>query len=935
MKRTRIVSTPALGIVRQRTGDDAPEGAASDLVNMRLKDGALRPVGDAEVMTRIPVSSSGIIQFATYLPDGKFLYRNNTGVYCYSVNDGEALLLYGVNESFVSWKVFGKSLLLTTSTAYYLFIYKNGKHTKILVNYDEAPTASCNQYAGLSEPFTNIVFSDTWLLNLQNNEALIYISKDTTGNIYLGRWYSVSERMKSLGMVHGCYYVRLCLKLTDGTTISQSTPIYIQHGASYPTPLHVDSTTIYAPYVTNEINDIAKISGGPFFSKPTLKVTLTPSLIDFANALLENNLLHSIAIYATCKTDLYNYESCYRSNADASKREYFFSSNKTYYWRPTLNKISIDNPYFLLHEHIITNPINKELPDLYINIDVSEFDDLATKEPFRANALRHSITASNYTEYNSRIHAVDIKTKLSSGDAIVNNINNYYYHPDNNLAVSTSMSELNGWMPYGSSGVSQVYLSTNIIIEDNLYVAIKQLNPNDVFFFNTSGDKTIYSIILPNVIAYPDARASSVRLFVVKNGVHYLILEKPLTPCLSGNFSYVIGECLSFEDIIPKRYGFSQPLFYIPIPSINSSLVFSAFTQYPNPPAESREFAQTNRLQVYNYGSPLTYELKNSYRFGASTERLLRCEAAVDQLSEGRFGQFPLYCFTDCALYALEQGNGEVLYATSHPISADGLISYEGVTPIRGGVAFVTSKGVMFVSGRQVIELSGPIRGAAEYYDAATGLPDVFRFMDVSAALGGPQEPALKTYLAGAELHQLYNEGELIAYNRQYAYAWVYGMESKMWYRRQLPYTNIQRVGTSLISYAIMPARGSQVPALYRSNIEREQSYSNKPMLYISRPLEFGSNGYKKLEGAMARISNTSGGLVHICILGSIDGVRYGKIQGATVVAKENTISDIMLGRSGISVRSVVVAILFDANMRTTVERFDFDLEDRFTSRLR
>ena len=937
MKRTRIVSTPALGIVRQRTGEDAPEGAASDLVNMRLKDGALRPVGDAETMGRMPALSSagGVILFTSYLPDGKYVYRNSDGVFCYCISGDEELLIYSDGESFVNWKAFGTSLLLTTSLHHYLFIYKNGGHSKILINYDEAPTASCNQYAGLSDPFTNIVFSNTWLLNLQNNEAFIYISKDTTGNIYLGRWYSVSERMKSLGMIHGCYYIRLCLKLTDGTTISQSTPIYIQHGASYPTPLHVDSTTIYAPYVTNEINDIAKISGGPFFSKPTLKVTLTPSLIDFANALLENNLLHSIAIYATSKTDLYNYESCYRSNADASKREYFFSSNGTYYWRPTLNKISIDNPYFLLHEHIITKPINKEFPDLYINIDVSEFDDLATKEPFRANALRHSITASHYTEYNSRIHAVDIKTKLSSGDAIVNNINNYYYHPDNNLAVSTSISELNGWMPYGSSGVSQVYLSTNIIIEDNLYVATKQLNPNDVFFFNTSGDKTIYSIILPNVIAYPDARASSVRLFVVKNGVHYLILEKPLTPCLSGNFSYVIGECSSFEDIIPKRYGFSQPLFYIPIPSINGSLDFSTFTQYPNPPAESREFTQTNRLQVYNYGSPLTYELKNSYRFGASTERLLRCEAAVDQLSEGRFGQFPLYCFTDCGLYALEQGSGEVLYATSHPISADGLISPEGVTPVRGGVAFVTSKGVMFVSGRQVIELSAPIRGEAEYYDAATGLPDVFRFMDVSVALGGPKEPSLRDYLAGAELHHLYNENELIVYNKAYSYAFAYGLESRMWSRRQLPYSKLQRVGTSLVCYSILPVQGSQVLALYRANMEREAKTCGKPMLYVSRPLEMGSTAYKKLEAAIVRMDATSGGMVRAYLLGSADGVSYGVIQGASAITKENTIHDLRLGRSGVSVRSVVVALLFEANMRTAVQRFDFEVEDRFNSRLR
>ena len=649
------------------------------------------------------------------------------------------------------------------------------------------------------------------------------------------------------------------------------------------------------------------------------------------NSLRSLNMVSSIAVYATRKKDLYDFEKSDRKDYNNIEfGGYFYKSSSkdtgrdnngtatryTYRWNPVFNEINPEDPFYLLKEYPLTADIGSMID---VNLTPDDFDNQETKEVLKPNGSRHVIRAMfGITEYNSRVHIAGISSTLSQGDVIPTKLNSCQYLAENYY----------GYTPYSNSGIT-AYLETTIPIDGMIHVVKKEVPLSSVLFCTTSnyGLETL-AFILPPMVSYPDARAILIRLVVSSNGNNYKVFEIPLKACLEGNFAYAKGN--ADVNVTHPPFMKSIPVF---IDNSGETQVrypeLSYLEAYTNPPAESREFTQTNRLQVYNYGSPLTYELKNSYRFGASTERLLRCEAAVDQLSEGRFGQFPLYCFTDCGLYALEQGSGEVLYATSHPISADGLISPDGVTPVRGGVAFVTSKGVMFVSGRQVIELSAPIRGEAEYYDAATGLPDVFRFMDVSVALGGPKEPAQRDYLAGAELHHLYNEAELIAYNKSYAYAFVYGLDSKMWYRRQLPYANIQRAGTSLVCYNI---NGT---SLYRANMEREQSYSNMPMLYISRPLEFGSNGYKKLEGAMARINSTSGGLVHICILGSVDGVRYGMIQGATVVAKDNTISDIMLGRSGISVRSVVVAILFDANMRTAVERFDFEVEDRFNSRLR
>lgn len=931
MKRTRRTAVPTLGVVRQRTGEGAPEGAAADCVNLRLKDGALRPVGAAEPMANVGASASAQdVLFHSLLPDGDYLYRVGTTVMHHRAA-GDAKVMEFPNEVFVMWKEFGTSLLVVTDKHTMVAVIKDGEWVCLPSYSGSAMRISQNMLEGVSFPSGGGEWS--WFA-LGDNVGFMEMKRDATGTLLTKRWYDDISKMRSKGMVHGFYLAIVCVKLSDGTTMYASAPTYVQHGCTVvdhdmkedePSPQSKFTPSTAKAWVinggkTDDADYSCTIYGGPFFAKPKLRVSIPPDIATTINSLRALNLVSSISLYAQRKQDMYNFEKSFRKYSEIEGGGYLskepWQDYFSYKWLPVLNAISPDDPFFLLKEYPLVGDVASTIELLMLPED---FDNLETKEVYRANGSRHTIRSLyGFTEYNSRLHMTGVGTTLSRGDAFPITLNSCQYLPENYY----------GYVPYSSSAIS-AYTETTIPVDGANKLVKNEVELSSVLFCTMSnyGLESL-AFILPPIVAYPDARASLMRLVVQSNGNSYKVFEIPLKPSLSGNYAYAKGS--SDINVTHPPFVKTLPVF---IDNSGGAQVrypqLSYLDAYTNPQPEARDMVQTNRLQVYNYGSPLSYELKNSYRFGATTERLLRCETAVDQLSEGRFGQFPLYCFTDSALYALEQGSGDVLYATSRPISADGLISTKGVTPVRGGVAFVTSKGVMFVSGRTVVELSSPIRGEAEYYDATTGLPDVFRFMDVSVANGGPYEPSLSNYLAGAELHQLYNENELIAYNRLYGYAWVYGMESKMWYRRKLPYESIQRVGTRLVVYKLSGT------SLLRLNLEREGVTAGGTMLYLSRPMELESNGYKKVEGAIARLGALRDGVARVYLLGSVDGIRYGVIQGATIVAKNASVDDVRLGRTAVSVRSLVLAVLIEGGAGAAIERVDFELEDRFTSKLR
>lgn len=107
----------------------------------------------------------------------------------------------------------------------------------------------------------------------------------------------------------------------------------------------------------------------------------------------------------------------------------------------------------------------------------------------------------------------------------------------------------------------------------------------------------------------------------------------------------------------------------------------------------------TNRLQVSSQENPLLLPARHSYRFGTVANNLIAAMPAAQTMSEGQFGQFPLYVFTSMGIYALEQGDSNTLYSNTRPLNQEIAINKNLIIAVQGSVFFVTRQGMKAMVG--------------------------------------------------------------------------------------------------------------------------------------------------------------------------------------------------------------------------------------------
>ena len=92
------------------------------------------------------------------------------------------------------------------------------------------------------------------------------------------------------------------------------------------------------------------------------------------------------------------------------------------------------------------------------------------------------------------------------------------------------------------------------------------------------------------------------------------------------------------------------------------------------------------------------------------TGDVLKITTAVNAISEGQFGQFPLYAFCKDGLWAL-QVKSDGTYSAPQPISHDVCNNAKAITQIDGAVIFTTAQGLKKVYGNKVELISDKING--------------------------------------------------------------------------------------------------------------------------------------------------------------------------------------------------------------------------------
>lgn len=196
-----------------------------------------------------------------------------------------------------------------------------------------------------------------------------------------------------------------------------------------------------------------------------------------------------------------------------------------------------------------------------------------------------------------------------------------------------------------------------------------------------------------------------------------------------------------------------------------------------------------NKIYTSEVNNPFLFLATGVNTVGTGTIRGV-C-AAAKALSQGQFGQFPLYAFTTDGVWALEVSSTGS-YSTRQPITRDVCSNAKGIAQLDSAVLFPTDRGIMLISGSQTTCISEAIN--SEFPFDATSLPG---FAKLHAMLGHPTTDntpttggnacsclptlAFSEFLGKCRMLYDYRHQRVIVYAPSISYAYVYSLKTQQW----------------------------------------------------------------------------------------------------------------------------------------------------------
>lgn len=406
-----------------------------------------------------------------------------------------------------------------------------------------------------------------------------------------------------------------------------------------------------------------------------------------------------------------------------------------------------------------------------IIIEDEYLQSLVARETLTDDYLSHDrLRASQSFGYNSRLNLSGVKRKLFDGfylasmlayksndfnwsrnknstalkitdaDYGVHNYTVTVYVKENNqdYAVSCRFFGLSGMGGSLGSLFSEEATYTNIVTGEE-YKAMKRHSWGCFFFY-------------PNANAYRMVITDDRLIDDGNGGYKYPRLMIDLQPhdFLNGAFAV-----LDYDRVVLDNYDSAK------IPAID---------YYPA--IEQNVVDVPNKIYTSEVNNPFFFPVTGINTVG--TGRILGICSAAKALSQGQFGQFPLYAFTDEGVWALEvSASGG--FSARQPITRDVCRSAESITQIDSAVLFATDRGIMLISGSQTQCISDPLN-APDYFDF-TGLPGLcgkfpeFCFPDC----------LFIDYIKNCRMAYDYVNQRIIVFNPDKSYAYVYSMKTKLW----------------------------------------------------------------------------------------------------------------------------------------------------------
>lgn len=201
------------------------------------------------------------------------------------------------------------------------------------------------------------------------------------------------------------------------------------------------------------------------------------------------------------------------------------------------------------------------------------------------------------------------------------------------------------------------------------------------------------------------------------------------------------------------------------------------------------EDATPAQAQIYDSKSNYLYmsESQNLFTFPDATKyqfqsKVVGVAVATTALSQGQFGQFPLYVFTEDGIWAMETG-ADGTFVTKKPLSREVCINPDSITAIDNAVVFVTAQGVMLLQGSQVVNISPYMNG--RHYDIENAAKSIVEgqpsFAPLLSAL--TDNTHFMAYVKEASVAYDYAGQRLIFIKKGEGYQYIYKLDTQTWHK--------------------------------------------------------------------------------------------------------------------------------------------------------
>lgn len=871
----QLKQVPVKGIDRSAPDNICEDGLCDELINLRYKDGAWRPVGLKEVSTAFAWDTNDIIYW--HPNASRFVYYDNSaGTVRHTVPPLTSGLLKDISgETFVGFSHFESYLVVTTTKDRYAFYWDNSLTTPAYVELEDVPELTV-------EFLDNLTFDD----------------KSATGTDYettLVKYLEKRSELEDKGYYEGHVLIRYAFRLYDGSYIKHSAPHYLCLGVSPSGNTDMQYTAAYqfdpfrAGNIKADFTEETKLGGW-------------------------RNIITGVDVFVTRPISAYNLDTyepagwTFPRDIPTTTREEILSDSIFY----KVASFTIDD------YHDGTKIIHLPAQGEWTSLEILPVDDYT----------HHKISGYKSLIYNKRIHyskVIIFPTELI------------------NPFIGGTTDFRDKFTDY--SGSSYTYSGTTSTHQTRLVAKLK----------TDQGIKTVVSpdltvpvwelaanpdgVLMRPFIFYPDSRCISLRVVVKDTSTDNwkIFLTWNMTPHPYLNYSYY-------------NYG------------VNTQSVFDArktglptyadATGDPFTMVESDTIVESNRIQASEAQNPIIFRAENSYRVSTPDATIKGIAVTLDAMSEGQFGRFPLYVFTDRGIWTMEQGTGDVLYANIVPISNHIVSNDKSITSLQGAVLFVTTEGMFSVSGRQVQALPLKADGSPSTY--LRGVELQTKYYDIS---NNSQVVQVNDMLDNASILDKLQTG-IFAYDHKENeiivaqswgsdwYCYAYNFNGGHWYKRTEPFDAFVDKYTGW--FGIVSSGGVGYLFDLSSEKFKSASYDSMDCFFQSRPIKLSGQGYKRLHESFLRCSlivdNHDHGSTTIrtkfCslfIFGSQDGKSWKFMNGRKIKATtlDQAIQDIKLPKVTTSCRYFIVVFGCKLQEKSTLSRFDVSYVDRFARKLR